>query len=416
MFFRLFLLFSLSAIFLLTTETDVQAAVHKKKKLVKKRPTPVEKPSPEDEFCSAAYALLIEDETGKVLFEKNPDAPMDPASITKMLTAYIVMDQLAGGVIKEDTLFSVSANAFKVEGSSTFLNLNDQIRVIDLLRGLIIQSGNDAAIVLAEGISGTEKDFADLLNRKAKEIGMKDTHFTNASGLPNTDHKTTARDLLLLSKRLHDDFPQYYPIWAEQKFTLNGVSQDNRNPLLYKNIGCDGLKTGSTSISGFGIAASCSKNGRRLYALTNGSKTSSRRARDILSLINYGFSAYDTYTLFPKGHIVDQIPVWYGSTNKINVGFENGVVFTEKKIDPREIKVEFQYAQSLKAPIQKGDVIGKISVTLPGAKAPIETPITCLESVEPSGFLGKLYDGLVHLFGGRPYNEDHKKTDILLKK
>jgi D-alanyl-D-alanine carboxypeptidase (penicillin-binding protein 5/6) len=361
------------------------------------------------EGISAPYALLIEDETNTVLYENQADVTMDPASMTKMLTAYVVMDQLKSGLIKQDTLFTVSKNAYRKEGSTSFLQIDSKVSVIDLLKGLIVQSGNDAAVTLAEGIAGTEEAFSEVMNKKAKELGMANTHFVNASGLPHADHKTTARDLIKLGQRLREDFPEFYPLWADTSFEHSGVNQQNRNPLLEdKDLGCDGIKTGSSTISGFGITATCSKDGRRLYAVVNGLKDKAERAQEIRNVMNYGFNLFDTYHLFERMHAIDEVPVWYGSKNAVSIGFLRAAAITHKKFDPKEIKVEFVYEESLKAPIKKGDVVGKMAVKIPDAKDPIEFPIVCLETIEESGVFKKAYDALIHLFGGRSYNAKKK--------
>lgn len=368
------------------------------------------------DVSNAPIALLMDGVTGKILFDRDSSELMHPASMTKMLTAYIVMEQLQKNTINPETVFTVTKNAFRLEGSTSFLGLDEQITVMQLLRGLIIHSGNDTAVVLAEGIAGTEENFAQLMNKKAEELGMKNTHFVNASGLPNDNHKTTAHDLLILAKRLHDDFPEYYSLWSETEFEFKGIKQGNRNPLLYKNLGCDGLKTGSSSISGYGITVSCEKNGRRIYALTNGSKTAQARSRDITDLVHYGFNAFDTYTFFEKNHVLDEIPVWYGRVNHVKVGLMQSLQLTEKKFDPRSVKIDFSYEKSLKAPVKKGDVVGKMTMTLPLSQETIEADIVSLEEVPLTNFFGKLYDGITHLFGKRVYNDSCKNLKTLYEK
>ncbi|CAO5679718.1 MAG: hypothetical protein HEEMFOPI_01329 [Holosporales bacterium] len=423
MFKTLFVAFFLLNTVLPTEEGELFARVRhaskkgNKKKTVKKQKNVSQKDSEKSdslatpsnkEDLNAPYALLIEDETNTVLFENNADQEMDPASMTKMLTAYVVMNQLKSGCIRQDTFFTVSKNAYKKEGSSSFLELDSKVSVIDLLKGLIVQSGNDAAIALAEGIAGTEEAFAEMMNKVAKELGMEKTHFVNASGIPAPNHKTTARDLYKLGKRLKEDFPEFYPLWADSSFEHNGINQQNRNPLLDdKDLGCDGIKTGSSSVSGYGLTATCSKNGRRLYAVINGLKTKGQRAVEARNIMNYGFNVYDTYKLFDAMHSVDEIPVWYGHANFTNIGFLTPIALTHKKFDPTEIKVEFRYDESLKAPVNKGDVVGKITIHIKGEND-IELPIVSLSEVKECGFFKKAYDSFVHLFGGRAYKGDKK--------
>ncbi|CAO5674941.1 MAG: D-alanyl-D-alanine carboxypeptidase DacC [Holosporales bacterium] len=390
-----------------------------KKKVVKKKKSlpckkeavaqiDCEQPASKDGF-SAPYALLIDAQTDTVLFENQPDAKMAPASMTKMLTAYIVMERLENGMLTEDTLFTVGKNAFRVEGSTSYLNINDQVKVIDLLKGLIVQSGNDASIVLAEGIAGTEQAFAELMNKKAQELGMVNSHFENANGLPSQNHLTTARDLVILAKRLREDFPKYYPLWGIKSYQHAGVEQMNRNPLLkYPQMGCDGIKTGHTQASGYGITATCEQNGRRLYAVVHGLKSDGKRREEIRNLMNYGFNLYNNYHLFAANHVVDHIPVWKGQKNLVKIGFKQSVILVTKKIDPKkDIKLEFDYPTTFKAPLQKGAEIGKLVITHPfGTK---EVPLIVLEDIQEAGFVGRLYDGLIHLFGGRSYCDRQKK-------
>lgn len=392
-------------------KTTIKVQKKEAKNQIENKPQKEIKQREKLEVCDAPYAFLVDGKTSKVLFDRESDALIQPASMTKMMTAYIVMEQLKSGAIKEDTLFLVSKNAFKLEGSTSFLNIDDQISVMELLRGLIVHSGNDTAVVLAEGISGTEKDFANMMNRKAEELGMRNTHFVNASGLPHPDHQTTAHDLYILAKHLYRDFPEYYSLWSEKEFTFKGITQPNRNPLLFKNIGCDGIKTGSSSASGYGIVVRCSQNGRSIYAVVNGSRSSGKRSQDITDLVNYGLNAFSTYKLFNKGHVVDQVPMWYGNINRVKIGFLESVQFTEKKFNAHAIKVNVQYEKLLKAPLQKGDIVGKAIIEIPIQKEPIEVPIVCLENVETTNFFGKIYDGIVHLFGGRSYEncyQNHK--------
>ncbi|MBP9752227.1 MAG: D-alanyl-D-alanine carboxypeptidase [Proteobacteria bacterium] len=393
-------------------KSSKKANVNKIKKTVPE--TKDDLKSESKEGINAPYALLYEDETNTILFENNADKEMDPASMTKMLTAYVVMDQLKAGLIKQDTLFTVSKNAYRKEGSTSFLELDSKVSVIDLLKGLIVQSGNDAAIALAEGIAGTESAFAEMMNKKAKDLAMEKTNFTNSSGIPDEKHKTTARDLLILAKRLREDFPEFYPLWSDSSFEHNKVNQMNRNPLLDdKDLGCDGIKTGCSSVSGYSLTATCSKNGRRLYAVINGLKDKKDRAVEARNIMNYGFNVFDTYRLFDAQHVVDEIPVWYGTANYATIGFLKPVAFTHKKFDPKDVKVEFRYDESLKAPLAKGEVLGKVTIQIQGEKN-IEVPIVNLVEIKESGFIKKAYDSLMHLFGARSYKGDKKNLKPII--
>jgi D-alanyl-D-alanine carboxypeptidase (penicillin-binding protein 5/6) len=351
----------------------------------------------------APYALLIDYDTNEVLLEKNADALMTPSSMTKILTAYMVMKKLKDGAVKEDTEFVVSKNAFRVEGSTSFLNIDDRVKVIDLLKGLIIQSGNDAAVVLAEGIAGSEAGFSNELNQLAKSLGANNTHFVNASGLPHPDHKTTARDLSIIGKRTIQDFPNYYPLWGMTEYAYAGTRQMNRNPLLYKNVGCDGIKTGSSDDGGYGIVASCLREGRRLILVINGLKNMQARADEAMSLMNWGFCIFDNYKILSKGKVIDKIPVWLGHINYVDIVVPNDITLTTKRIDPSHIKYTLDYEKSVSGPRECGFQIGKVTVTIQSLNLTREYPLVLAEEIRPVGLLSRLYDYVVKLFGGRQY-------------
>ena len=261
---------------------------------------------------SAKQAILIDNATGAVLFEKDADMLMEPSSMSKIMTIYMIFERLADGSLKLDDTLPVSEKAWRKGGSKMFVKVGDRVSVEDLLRGIIIQSGNDATIVIAEGLAGDEKSFAAEMTDRARELGLESSMFTNASGWPDEDHRVTARDMALLAKLTIENFPQYYGYYAELEFIYNGIRQGNRNPLLYKNMGADGLKTGHTVNAGYGLTASAIRDGRRLILVINGLGSASGRSREAERLIEFGFREFSNYALFEAGEAIGEADVWLG--------------------------------------------------------------------------------------------------------
>ncbi len=313
----------------------------------------------------AEQAILIDAHTGAELYSKNADQRMAPSSLTKMLTAYIVIDQISSGRLKRDQLFTVSKQAFRFEGSTMFLNINQEVTIDDLLKGLIIVSGNDASIVLAEGISGSEGAFAQVMNQYSKKLGMTHSHFVNASGYPNPHQYSTARDMAHLSKRVITDQPAYYPLYAVKSFSFNGSTQQNRNPLLYRgSSGCDGIKTGYSEAGGYGLAASVKRGNRRLIAVVNGLKTKQQRADAAAQLVDWGFGMFENSTLFKKGHFVAKIPVKAGDVDVVIARLAHEAVVTTFRGETHKINSTVAPA-TLKAPLNEGDHVGVLHIKTP---------------------------------------------------
>ncbi len=315
----------------------------------------------------AKNALLMDADTGYIMFEKQADIPMPPASMSKLMTVYIVFEALKDGRLSMDDEFIVSENAWKKGGttsggSTMFLEPNTKVKVGDLLKGVVIQSGNDACITIAENMSGSEEAFAELMNEKAKELGLTNSTFKNATGLPHPEHKMSAKDLAKLAKVLINDFQEYYPIFAEKEFTYNGITQANRNPLLSKINGADGLKTGHTNDSGYGLTASVKKNdGSRLILVLNGLKSSKERDYESNRLASYGSQGFITKTLVYKDKVMASIPVWLGTTETVDAVTEKRYLVTQGR-GKRLPKVSISYDSPISAPIKKGDVIGQLKI------------------------------------------------------
>lgn len=347
----------------------------------------------------ATEAYMIDYDTGAVLFEKNPDARMPTSSMSKTLTAYVVFKALRDGRVTPDTTFKVSENAWKMQGSKMFVELGKDIKVSDLLQGVIVQSGNDATIVLAEGLAGSEIAFAAELNKTAQELGMNNSHFANASGWPDPDHYSTARDLAALARALIRDFPEEYKLFAEKEFTYNNIKQGNRNPLLYRNIGADGVKTGHTEDAGYGLMASATAAGRRVILVINGLPDMQARADESAKLIDWGLRAFDTKTLFRAGAGVDSVPVLMGQQNFVPLIVESDVKVTLPRMAANDVKAVAKYDAPLKAPVKKGAELGTLEVSVPGQPAQSYKLVAGADVTE-LGFFKKALAHIKYTFSG----------------
>ncbi|MDJ0683475.1 MAG: D-alanyl-D-alanine carboxypeptidase family protein [Alphaproteobacteria bacterium] len=348
---------------------------------------------------SAKQALLLDFDTGAVLLDKAADEKMYPSSMTKMMTVYVLMQRIKEGVLAMDDLLPVSEKAWRKGGSKMFVEVGKQVSVEDLLYGIIIQSGNDATIVVAEAISGSEEAFAVEMTRVAREIGMTGTQFKNASGWPDPEHYTTARDLAVLAIRKIRDFPEMYKLYAETEFTFNGITQSNRNPLLYRNVGADGLKTGHTEAAGYGLTASAVRDGRRLIMVVNGLESRRARAEESEKLINWGFREWSSYALFEAGDTVTEAQVWLGESGATPLIVQQDVAVTIRRRARDDLKVVVRFDEPLPAPIAAGQTVGALIVTAPGIE-PIQAPLIAPAAVQQLGPTGRLNAALNYLIWG----------------
>ncbi len=345
---------------------------------------------------SSTHALLVDYQTGKILLEKNANEPFEPASMTKIMTAYMVMKALKEGRIKPESLVTISHNARDIEGSDMFLEIGDQVSVQDLLKGLIIVSGNDAAIALAEYLSGTQGAFAADMTHVAKEMGCSQTDFKNASGLPQEGHKTTAHDLLIMSKRTLEDFPEWYGIHKELKFKYRKIEQPNRNLLLQKNIGCDGVKTGYASQPGYGIVASAVQNGRRLFLVVTGLRSMKQRADEAYRLLQWGFGTFGNYTIAQQGKPIIELPIRY-SPQEIVEAEPTQHLFTLHRNRINQMKAVIKYQSILEAPIKAGDQVGEVTLTHPDWNEQVTIPLIVKKDIPRSSFLSRIGQTLKYL-------------------
>lgn len=312
----------------------------------------------------AKQAIVVDIETDSVLLNKNGFEPMYPASMTKMMTAHVVFDYLKAGKLQKDDVFQVSEQAWRMGGSKMFVHVNDRVKVDDLLKGIVIQSGNDACVVVAEGISGSEEQFADLMNRYAKELGMTKTHFKNSTGWPDPEHVTSPYDLYLLAKDTIVNHPEYYPYYAMKEFTYSGINQPNRNLLLNRGLGVDGLKTGHTEEAGYGITISGvnPEDGRRIIVVINGMDSEKSRADEAERLLIYAYRNFENKTLWEEGQEVADADVWFGDTPAVPMVTAKKVRLLLPKNSQENIKITAKYNGPIAAPVTKGQEIGTLTV------------------------------------------------------
>ena len=311
-------------------------------------------------------AILIDATTGTILFSKNPDERMAPSSMSKIMTIYKLFERLKDGELSLTDKFSVSEKAWRKQGSKMFVAVNSRVTIEDLIRGIIVQSGNDATIVVAEGLSGSEGAFADEMNETAKQLNMTNSNFINASGWPDPDHETTARDLAKLTVATVKNFPDLYRYYGEKTFTYNGIKQGNRNPAIYRNIGADGLKTGHTEVGGYGLTVSAIRKNRRLILVINGLPTKKSRAVESERILDWGFREFNNYALFKAGETVTEVQIWMGEHGSVPLLIERDLIITLSRKVRRGMKVKVAMETPVPAPVKKGDVLATLKVELPG--------------------------------------------------
>ena len=349
----------------------------------------------------APQAYMVDFDTGAILLEKNADQQMVPSSMSKIMTAHLVFERLKSGDIKLDDVMHVSEKAWRMGGSKMFVALNSQVNVADLLQGVIVQSGNDACIVLAEGLSGTEEAFAEELTRKAHEMGAKNSSFVNSTGWPDEGHYSTAKDLAIMAKKTIQDFPEEYAqYYGLKEFEYNKIKQGNRNTLLYKNMGADGMKTGHTEAGGYGIVASAKQGERRLILVVNGLPTSNARDQEATSLLNWGFTYFKNYKLFKKGEVVDVADVWSGAEQSVPLVAGQDIIYTLPRNKRRDLQVKVIYDSPIGAPIKAGDEIGSLEITLP-EKGVQKIPLYAGKTVERANFIKRINNSVHYLLWGK---------------
>ena len=352
---------------------------------------------------TAEYAYVTDFGSGKVLMEKNPDALMKPASMAKIMTVYIAFQRIADGSLSLDDTFLISTKAWRKGGSKTFVEVGKRVSVHDLLRGIVVQSGNDAAIAVAEGISGTEDGFAEEMNYVARQLGMENSTFRNSTGWPDPEQFTTARDLNILATAMIQDFPvdtypELYSMFAEKDFSYNGIKQGNRNPLVYGTQGADGLKTGHTEESGYGLVGSANRDGQRVIMVLNGLTSMKQRSSESRRLMDLMFREFKLYRFFDAGEPVDQANIWLGKVQKLDLVLEEPLHLVLSRTDRRRMKMSMQWNDPVPAPITAGQDIGTLVLELPDEK--LVYPLTAARDVGELGVFDRVGEALKYLIFG----------------
>jgi serine-type D-Ala-D-Ala carboxypeptidase (penicillin-binding protein 5/6) len=336
---------------------------------------------------AARWAYIQDFDTGASLLEKLPDDEMPPSSMTKLMTMYLVYDQLKQGRLKLEDELPVTEKAWRMQGSKMFVQIGTSVKVEDLIRGVIVQSGNDAAIVLAEAIGGSEEQFAEKMNAKAQELGLTHSVFKNCTGWPDPEQHMSARDMAILAGRIIHDFPDYYHYDAEKSFRYNGIDQGNRNPMVQKGT-ADGLKTGHTEAGGFGLVASSKRNGRRVILVLNGMTSMHERAEEGERLMDWAFSNFEDVTLFSAGDVVEQVPVWLGTERTVPLVAGREVTVTMPRNWRQKASVRIAFDSPIVAPVAKGDALGKLTVTGEGVPH-LDLPLMAAVDVPRLGLPGR---------------------------
>ena len=335
-------------------------------------------------MSTSEYVMIMDFDNGDVLFEKNADAPMKPASMAKIMTVYLLFDRLKNGGLSMDDTFLVSEKAWKKGGSRTFLEPGSQVKVSDLLRGIIVQSGNDAAIVVAEGLAGSEDAFAERMTEKAAELGMSNTVFGNSTGWPDQVTTTTARDLAILARDLITEFPEYYGIFKETGFTYNNITQGNRNPLIFGSDRADGLKTGHTEASGYGLVGSAMRDDQRMILVVNGLNSSKERKNESIRLMDLAFRMFTRYELVNQGDVLGYASVWMGERGIVPLTVSEDVIKVLSRTSADSVTTTTDWPSSVSAPIAKGQELGQISLNIDGKI--YHYPLVAAEAVEDLAF------------------------------
>jgi serine-type D-Ala-D-Ala carboxypeptidase (penicillin-binding protein 5/6) len=370
-----------------------------------------------DITTTSKAAILMDAASGQILYQKDADLTIPPASMSKMMTIYLIFDALKKGDIQLTDEFVISENAWRQEGSRMFTKLGDKVTVENLLRGAIIQSGNDACVALAEGLSGSVEAFVARMNETGKKIGLKNSSFANPTGLPDTNHYMTVYDLAKVGRELVYQFPEYYKIYSEKEFTWNNIKQGNRNPLLYYFQGADGIKTGHTEEAGYCLTGSATKDNMRLISVVSGLSSDRERRDESVKILGYGFAEFKNMIIDNHKDIA-KLPVYLGVDNTMNVSLDKELNLLVKKSDANNITAKIQYNTPLIAPIKKGDIVGKIFITLPNQTEKITTNLIASVSMPKTDFIGRILTSARYfLFGTPQFNtqETLVKSDALLE-
>lgn len=346
---------------------------------------------PKSPHLNAGSYLLMDFHSNRILAEQNANKKLEPASLTKMMTVYVIDHELKKGTLQLEDTVLISKKAWQMPGSRMFVKAGDKVSVKDLLTGIVVQSGNDASVAMAEHIAGSEEAFAELMNVYASALGMNSTHFANVSGLPHPNHYSTASDMVRLAKAIIQDFPETYKLYSQKSFTYQGINQPNRNRLLWINSHVDGIKTGQTDSAGFCLVASAKQDDMRLISVVMGAKNDQARTRDSNSLLNWGFRFYETKRVLEARTPIEQTRVWLGKSKSLALGSLNDMYITVPKGQFKQVQTAIDTPKSLKAPIEEGQAIGTLKITL-DEQVLEETPLYALQTINEASFFKRVFD------------------------
>ncbi len=354
-------------------------------------------PVPSPPKLAATSYLLVDADSGRILAEKEIHKKVEPASITKMMTAYVVYKEIESGRLNMNEEVTISKKAWQMKGSKMFVEVGKKVTVEDLMKGLIIQSGNDATVALAEHIAGSESTFADYMNQYAQQLDMTETNFVNATGWPNKNHVTTAADLVKLASAVIREFPDHYEWYKEKEYTFNGIRQYNRNKLLWRDKSVDGIKTGHTESAGYCLVSSAKRDDMRLIAVVLGTKSEKARSDISQSLLSYGFRFFESNKLYSAGEALNTARVWKGETENLNLGLANDLFITIPRGQYKKLDATMEVSADIEAPVTKGQQLGKVSVKLEG-KELISQPLIALQSISEGSLWQRSKDQIIQLF------------------
>ncbi|MCI0510424.1 penicillin-binding protein 6 [Chromohalobacter marismortui] len=366
------------------------------------RPQPSPVPSsmvPSPPELSATAWVLMDANSGKILVEHNADKELPPASLTKMMTAYIVEREIDAGNISGDDKVTISEHAWRTGGSRMFLKPGSQVSINNLLKGVVVQSGNDASVALAEYVAGSTDAFADLMNQQAARMNLKHTHFMNPTGLPHDDHYSSAHDLAVIAQHIIKDYPDHYEMYSQKYFTWNDIRQPNRNRLLWRDPNVDGLKTGHTDAAGYCLVASAKEDGTRLIAVVMGTDSDEARAQETQKLLSYGFRFFETQQLYKSGAVLNKPRVWGGEQDTLRLGVASDVFITVPRGRIDDLNAQLDIRKTINAPVEQGEQLGTLKIKLNG-KVLDERPLVALEPVPEGGFFKRLWDSVLQFVYG----------------
>jgi len=355
------------------------------------------KPIPNPPELDASSYFLVDFDSGRILAEKNPDEQVEPASITKLMTAFLVDKAIAEGDLTLDEMVTISEKAWRMKGSKMFVEVGKQVSVDELMKGLIIQSGNDASVALAEHVGGSESAFAGYMNHQARLLGMNNTNYVNATGWPDENHYSSARDIAILTRAIIDEFPESYRLYKEREYTFNKIRQFNRNRLLWRDDSVDGVKTGHTEAAGYCLVASAEREDMRLISVVLGTASDKSRTQSSQSLLNYGFRYFQTHKLYRADEVLKTARVWYGDHEQVSLGVGRDIFITIPRGRYRDLDASMEIDREISAPVERGQALGQVSIKLDGEEI-LSEPIVAMQAVNEGSLIDRALDSIKLMF------------------